>query len=80
LADLGGTRLRIGESLDLSAGIQFLVVVGESITRGQPIATLHCRDSAKAAAAARRIEAAVTYSDEPVAAPPLILDQMGPGV
>ncbi len=79
LADLGGTRLRIGESLDLSAGIQFLVVVGESITRGQPIATLHCRDSAKAAAAARRIEAAVTYSDEPVAAPPLILNRMGPG-
>jgi pyrimidine-nucleoside phosphorylase len=78
LGDLGGARRRVEESLDLSAGLEFLVQVGQTVQAGQPLAVLRCRDAARVEAAAQRIGAAVTIGDEAVTAPPLILERYGP--
>jgi nitroreductase len=60
LAVLGGGRRRVEDSLDLSAGILFHARVGDRVARGQPLATLLCRDRDRAETAARRLRAAVT--------------------
>lgn len=77
LGDLGGARRRVTADLDLSAGIDFQVSVGETVEAGQPLARLHCHDRSRAEAAARRIRDAVTISDEVVAPPPLLLGRYG---
>jgi len=78
LADLGGARRRVGEGLDLSAGVDFLVRVGEKVQRGQPLAKLYCRRTAKVLTAKERLTAAVAIAETPGAPPPLILDRIGP--
>ncbi len=77
LADLGGGRRRVEDSLDLSAGILFHARVGDAVTRGQPLATLLCRDRDRAETAARRLRAAVTVAAGPVAPPALVLERLG---
>jgi pyrimidine-nucleoside phosphorylase len=78
LGDLGGARRRVEDRLDLTAGIDFRVAVGEAVQTGQPLATLYCADPQRAAAATRRIRTAVTLGDQPASAPPLVLDRLGP--
>jgi len=78
LGDLGGARRRVEDRLDLTAGIAFHVTVGEAVQAGQPLATLYCADPRRAAAAARRIAAAVVLDERPVPVPPLILERLGP--
>jgi thymidine phosphorylase len=76
LGDLGGARLRVDEGLDLSAGIDFRVAVGDVITPDQPLASLYCHDPDRAVRAADRIRAAITITDEIVNPPSLILDRL----
>jgi len=78
LGDLGGARRRVGEEVDLSAGIFFYPAVGDPVAEGQPLASLHCRDRERAERAAARIQQAVSIGEEPREALPLILGSMGP--
>jgi pyrimidine-nucleoside phosphorylase len=78
LADLGGARRRVGQAIDLTAGIDFRVRTGDAVEQGQPLAILHCRDAALAKAAAARITAAVQVVAEPVPPQALVLERMGP--
>jgi pyrimidine-nucleoside phosphorylase len=78
LADLGGARPRVEATIDLTAGIDFLVKVGDEVQRGQPLAKFHCQDPQKAKLAARRLSAAVKVSEEPTLPVPLILDRLLP--
>jgi pyrimidine-nucleoside phosphorylase len=76
LADLGAARRRVEDGLDLSAGLDYLVRVGDTVTRGQPLVRVFCRDRARAEAAVARLGAAVTIAREPAAPRPLILGRM----
>jgi pyrimidine-nucleoside phosphorylase len=73
LADLGGARRRVEETIDLAVGLDFHVAVGEKVVRNQPLVTLYSRDRETSAVAAERIVAAVDIADGPVASQPLIL-------
>jgi pyrimidine-nucleoside phosphorylase len=70
--DLGAGRRRKGDPVDPAVGIVFDPKVGDRIDGGQPIGTIHARDEEVAAAAGRRVLAALSISHEPVEAPPLI--------
>ena len=76
LADLGAARRRVEDKLDLSAGMDYLVRVGEAVTRGQPLVRVSCRDRAKAEAAVARLGAAMTVGREPAATRPIILGRL----
>lgn len=76
LADLGGARRRVDTDIDLTAGIDFLVRIGDPVLPGQPLARIHCRDADRAAVARRRLAAAVTISESPAPAVPLIRDRL----
>ena len=76
LADLGAARHRVEDKLDLSAGMDYLVRVGEAVTRGQPLVRVSCRDRARAETAVARLGAAMTVGREPAATRPLILGRL----
>jgi pyrimidine-nucleoside phosphorylase/thymidine phosphorylase len=73
LGDLGGARRRKEDILDLTAGIDFQVSLGDEVQAGQPLAVLYVEDRTRAETAAKRIEAALTLSDKPIERPPLVL-------
>ncbi|MBK8166352.1 MAG: thymidine phosphorylase [bacterium] len=76
LADLGAARRRVDDALDLSAGLDYLVRVGDRVERGQPLLRVACRDRGRAVAAIERLARAVTVGREPVPARPLILGRL----
>jgi pyrimidine-nucleoside phosphorylase len=76
LADLGAARRRVEDTLDLSAGLDYLVRVGDAVTRGQPLVRVSCRDRGRAGTAIARLAAAVTIGREPAAPRPLILGRL----
>ena len=76
LADLGGARLQFDDPLDLTAGIDFLPQIGDKLNRGDVLARIFCTDSSKAKAAADRIMASLTFSEEAVPPNSLILDRL----
>ena len=39
---MGGGRKSLGDSIDHSVGIEFLVRIGQEIKKGQPVANLFC--------------------------------------
>jgi pyrimidine-nucleoside phosphorylase len=73
---LGAGRERKGDSIDLSVGIVLGASVGDRVTRGQPLATLHANDEARLAEAERIVHSAFALSTEPVAVRPLILERL----
>ena len=77
LADMGGARRKVEDPLDLTAGFTFHPAIGDRLAKGDPIATIFCRDRGRAQAAADRILAALTLVGEPAPAAPLILDRLG---
>jgi pyrimidine-nucleoside phosphorylase len=70
--DLGAGRRRKGDPVDPAVGIVFDPKVGDRMEGGQPIGTIHARNEEAATAAARRVLAALSVSDEPAPAPPLV--------
>lgn len=69
---LGGGRERKEDSVDPSVGIVLHKKVGDRVTSGEPIATIHYNSEAKAERARRLIEASCEIGDEPAAKRPLI--------
>lgn len=76
---LGAGRHRKGDPIDAAVGILFAPKVGDRMEEGGPIGEIHARDEGAAEAAARRVLAAVTVSEEPVQAPPLVHGWYGTG-
>jgi pyrimidine-nucleoside phosphorylase len=73
---LGAGRERKGEPIDLAVGVELHAKVGDAVARGQPIATLHANNAARADEANRLLDQAITISTEPVQAGPLILERI----
>jgi pyrimidine-nucleoside phosphorylase len=69
---LGGGRARKSDQVDHAVGIVLQAKIGDRVTEGQPLLTIHANDSAKLAGAQQRLFAAFEWSDEPVEPPPLL--------
>ena len=69
---LGAGRERSGEPVDPNAGIEFHARRGARVERGQPFATLYATNETMLTEPLERIKRAITISDEPPEAVPLV--------
>jgi thymidine phosphorylase len=76
LVQLGGGRKRPDDAIDLSVGLTSVAQAGERLEEESPVCLVHARDEASWEQAAERIRSAVRLSEEPVAAPPIILERL----
>jgi thymidine phosphorylase len=74
---LGAGRARKEDDVSLSAGIRCLAKPGDYVQRGEPVLELHTDDPGRFAPALEALDGALRIAGEPLAAPPLILDQVG---
>ena len=78
-ASVGAGRQRKEDDIDLGVGIDFLVRVGDEVDGDRVVARVLARDEAAAGIAGRAVLDALTWSDTPVDAPPLIHAVIGRG-
>ena len=69
---LGGGRITKEDSIDLSVGVILHKKVGDPISVGESIATIHAANEASAEAAAEKLTACYTITSDPPAVSPLI--------
>ncbi|MFP5308427.1 MAG: thymidine phosphorylase [Actinomycetes bacterium] len=76
---LGAGRQRAGDPVDPAVGVVLAVEVGDAVTAGQPLATLHARDDGAADAAASRLVELVTLAPvgADVTVPELLVERVG---
>jgi thymidine phosphorylase len=70
---MGGGRKQIGDPIDHSIGIEFLVRIGDWVEPGKPLANIFCNTPA-AKHAAELVESSIKLSPEPVDSPELIVE------
>jgi pyrimidine-nucleoside phosphorylase len=73
IIEMGGGRKKLGDQLDHSTGIEFLVRLGDRVESGQPIANVFCHPG-HASYATSLVGAAVGVSPAPVEPPVLIVE------
>ena len=71
---IGAGRAKKGDMIDHSVGFVLQRKVGDQVTPGETLVTIHASSSASAQEAAATVEAAFTLSDDEVVAPAPILD------
>ena len=74
---LGGGREKKGDAIDYSVGIVLHAKVGDQLTQGDPLLTIHANSVDSLAAARARLLSAVRWSDEMVTSPPHIRKIIG---
>jgi thymidine phosphorylase len=65
VVELGGGRRRVEDTIDPAVGLAHVRGVGDAVDRDRPIAIVHARSAADAETAAKRVQEAVTVSNEP---------------
>lgn len=74
---LGGGRTRPEDGVDHAVGLTEIAAIGEAVgPKSRPLALLHARDEASAAAAEAAIRAAVTVADTAPAQPALVAERI----
>jgi thymidine phosphorylase len=71
---LGAGRRKKGEEIDTGAGVEVLVMAGDRVEKGEPIARLYGGRNVERAEAL--VRGALEVTDEPVEAAPAILDSL----
>ena len=71
--EMGGGRKKLGDPIDHSTGIEFLLKIGDPVENGQPIANVFC-DGPKAEYVNQLVSAAIGVSPVAVDRLPLIAD------
>ena len=69
---LGGGRLRVDDRIDPAVGFSITAYPGQSVVRGEPLATIHARDADCLVAGRAALDAAVIVGDGPAMALPLV--------
>ncbi len=75
---LGAGRAYKGQPVDPAVGVVLARKVGDAVAAGDPLATVHARRREDAERAAARLREAYHIGPEPVAPPPLLLDDLMP--
>ena len=73
VVSLGGGRLRPQDVIDPSVGLSQLVLLGEHVEAGQPLARVHASNPFKAEQAAKAVLAAYEITEHAQSASPLIV-------
>jgi thymidine phosphorylase len=73
---LGGGRTRVEDRIDPAVGLTDLAGIDASVGRGRPLARVHARDEAGAAAATETVRRAYSIGDSGVAARPVVRDRV----
>ncbi len=73
--EMGGGRKKLGDQIDHSSGIEFLVRIGDKIEKGQPLANVFC-NSNSTQYAIELVGASVGVTDSEVPAPELIVESL----
>jgi pyrimidine-nucleoside phosphorylase len=74
---LGGGRREKDDAIDHAVGIVCLKKRGDAVHDGEPLAEIHARDEASAAAAAVEVLAAYDVGDDEPRARPIVLETIG---
>jgi thymidine phosphorylase len=74
---LGAGRARKEDPVDPGAGLVLGAGLGERVTAGQPIATLHASTAERLADGRAALAGAVDIADSPAATEPLVLEKVG---
>ncbi len=69
--ELGAGRAKKGDSIDTAVGLIVHRKVGDAVSAGEPLFTVHANDEVKLASAEKRLLGAVEWSDAPVDPLPL---------
>jgi thymidine phosphorylase len=75
IINLGGGRKQLGDKLDLSVGLEMLVRLGDAVEASEPLVRVFAQPDA-VAHVKRDLLAAITIGDNPVEAPPLIVERI----
>ena len=73
---LGAGRARKGDGIAPEVGVRLRAKAGGRVDSGAPLVEIHARSENDAEEAERRLLAALTWSDGPTPAPPLILGEV----
>ncbi len=74
---LGGGRAKKGDPIDYGVGIILHAKVGDAVTQGQPLFTIHAHTTETLSVASKRLLGAVTWSDTPITPLPHIRKIIG---
>ena len=74
IVEMGGGRKKLGDQIDHSVGLQFLVKVGDRIENGQPVAQIFCNDSKISQTASELVSLSIGTSPVEPAPTPLVLE------
>ena len=69
--ELGAGRAKKGDAIDYAVGLVVRAKVGDPVSAGEPLFTIHANDEARLATAEQRLLGAVGWSDAPVEPLPL---------
>jgi thymidine phosphorylase len=69
---LGGGRAKKTDKIDHSVGIKLYAKIGDFVTEGEPLLSIHADAGARLSGARQRLLAAYGWSDDPVSPGPLI--------
>ncbi|GHB15793.1 thymidine phosphorylase [Salinicola rhizosphaerae] len=72
VVELGGGRRNAGDAIDHRVGLSQIAALGQAVEPGQPLLRIHGASRADVEAASHRLRRAVTLSDAPTEAPPLV--------
>jgi len=76
IAAIGGGRVRIEDTVDPTVGFTSELKLGDEVRAGEAIGIVYCADSAAAAEAARRIQAAYEIGDAPANERPKLVKEI----
>ncbi len=74
---LGAGRAKQGDAVQAAAGVTWSAAVGDRVTKGQPLFALHTDTPERIERAKDALVGAVSYSDQPSARGPLVLERIG---
>lgn len=69
---LGAGRMKTTDKVDHAVGVTNLMKIGEKVSKGDPLLTMHINSQDRLAEAEQFFMDAFTFSDEPVVPPPFI--------
>ncbi|OSQ51412.1 thymidine phosphorylase [Marivita geojedonensis] len=76
VVELGGGRQVETDVVNPAVGLSDVVSIGDTLTKGQPLARVHAAREAQADAAVKAVLAAITIGDGPASTPALILEHI----
>ena len=72
LIELGAGRIKKGDNIDYTAGIEFNAKLGEEVKSGDVILNVFCSNNYKLENSIAILEKAIQITDQPVKIPPII--------